>query len=230
MSHRTLRQSLPEPAYLGLKDYGQIFAAMRQFTETRDENTPDQLWLLQHPPVYTLGLNGNPAHLLQPLDTPLIQTDRGGQITWHGPGQLVVYPLLDLKRNKLGIRALIDGLEQSVVGLLKQYGIQTRTRADAPGVYVAERKIAFLGLRVRRGCSYHGLSLNVNNDLAPFAAINPCGYPGLEVISLASLGIETRPEQVAAALVLQMASHIGSLPSNRAQGLDGPQSNEVGVL
>lgn len=194
---------LPQPVYLGFRDYEATLTAMREFTEIRDETTPDQLWLLQHPPVYTLGLNGNAAHLLHPSDTPLIRTDRGGQITWHGPGQLVVYPLLDLRRNGLGIRDLIDGLQQAVTGLLKQYGIRAVTRPGAPGVYVEERKIAFLGLRVRRGCCYHGLSLNVNNDLAPFAATNPCGYPGLEVISLASLGIETRPEQVAAALVLQ---------------------------
>ena len=190
--------------YLGCQDYEQTRQAMRHLTETRDASTPDELWLLEHPPVYTLGLNGDTAHLLQPTAIPVIHTDRGGQITYHGPGQLIAYPLLDLKRNRLGVRELVTALEQAVVVLLKQYGIRGEARREAPGVYVENRKIASLGLRVRRGCAYHGLSLNVNPDLAPFAAINPCGYPGLEVTSLAALGIETRPEQVASALTVAL--------------------------
>ncbi len=212
------------PSYLGLRDYQATVAAMRHFTETRDEATPDQVWLLQHPSVYTLGLNGNPDHLLEPSTIPLVRTDRGGQITWHGPGQLIVYPLLDLRRNRLGVRELVSALEQSVLGLLRQYGIHGATRPDAPGVYVAGRKIASLGLRIRRGCSYHGLSLNVNNDLTPFAATHPCGYPGLEVISLATLGIETCPEQVAAALLRQLLMAIKP-PSRSPVGSAGARES-----
>ncbi|MGI9213233.1 MAG: lipoyl(octanoyl) transferase LipB [Methylococcaceae bacterium] len=197
------------PVYLGIRDYEKTLHAMRHYTETRQPDAPDELWLLQHPTVYTLGLNGNPEHLLKPSSIPLIKTDRGGQITCHGPGQLVAYPLLDLKRNGLGVRQLVSGLERSVIGLLKQYGIAGETRRDAPGVYVEGRKLASLGLRVRRGCSYHGLSLNVNNDLTPFAATNPCGYAGLEVISLAQLGIETRPEQVVSAWLAQFLDVLG---------------------
>lgn len=195
--------------YLGCRDYEATAVAMRRFTEARDEQTPDELWLLQHPPVYTLGLNGDSRHLLHPSLIPVIKTDRGGQITYHGPGQLIVYPLLDLKRNGLGVRELVTGLEQSVIALLQQYGVTGEARREAPGVYVNGRKIASLGLRVRRGCTYHGLSLNVNPDLDAFTAINPCGYSGLEVISLATLGIETRPEQVAAALSAHILERLG---------------------
>jgi lipoyl(octanoyl) transferase len=186
--------------WLGLQDYESTWRAMREFTDTRGEDTPDELWLLEHPPVYTLGMNGDPKHLVQATDVPVIKTDRGGQITWHGPGQLIAYPLLDLKRRGLGIRSLVSALENAVIGLLKQYGIASAARRDAPGVYVDGRKIASVGLRVRRGCSYHGLSLNVNPDLSAFAAINPCGYAGLEVTSLVELGVETRPVEVAGAL------------------------------
>ncbi|MGZ8250360.1 lipoyl(octanoyl) transferase LipB, partial [Methylomagnum sp.] len=142
--------------------------------------------------VYTLGMNGDLRHLVQATDVPVVKTDRGGQITWHGPGQLIAYPLVDLRRRNLGIRAMVTALENAAIGLLKQYGIAAVARKDAPSVYVSGRKIASLGLRVRRGCSYHGLSLNVNPDLPAFAAINPCGYAGLEVTSLAELGVEAR--------------------------------------
>jgi lipoyl(octanoyl) transferase len=190
--------------WLGLRDYEPTWQAMRDFTESRGEDTPDELWLLEHPPVYTLGLNGDPSHLVQAVDVPVIQVDRGGQITWHGPGQLVAYPLLDLRRKNLGIRALVTALENAVIGLLKQYGIASEARREAPGVYVEGKKIASVGLRVRRGCSYHGLSLNVNPDLSAFAAINPCGYAGLEVTSLAGVGVETRPVEVAGALGVEV--------------------------
>jgi lipoyl(octanoyl) transferase len=194
------------PRYLGFRDYAATWAEMRDFTETRGEDTPDELWLLEHPPVYTLGLNGDPRHLLHATDTPLVKTDRGGQITWHGPGQLIAYMLLDLKRRNLGIRSLVTGLENAVIGLARQYGIKAEGDRAAPGVYVNGQKLASVGLRVRRGCSYHGLSLNVNPDLAAFGHINPCGYEGLAVTSLAELGVETKPAEVAGGLAVEILS------------------------
>lgn len=185
---------------LGLKDYEDTWRAMRDFTETRGADTPDELWLLEHPPVYTLGMNGDPAHLLRASPIPVVKTDRGGQITYHGPGQLVAYLLADLKRNHLGVRSLVSLMENAAIGLLAQYGLKAMARPDAPGVYVEGRKIASVGLRVRRGCSYHGLSLNVDLDPAPFSAINPCGYAGLEVTSLVALGIGARVADVMAPL------------------------------
>jgi lipoyl(octanoyl) transferase len=157
---------------------------MQAFTDRRNPATPDEIWLLEHPPVFTLGQAGRPEHLLDPGEIPVLQVDRGGQVTYHGPGQLVLYLLLDLRRRRLGVRQLVSLMEQAVVGLLGSYGIGASARRDAPGVYVEARKIASLGLRVRHGCSFHGLSLNVNMDLAPFQRINPCGYPGLEVTQL----------------------------------------------
>ena len=172
---------------LGLVEYAPTLEAMRAFTDSRDRGSPDELWLLQHPPVFTQGQAGRPEHLLAPGDIPVIQVDRGGQVTYHGPGQVVIYLLLDLKRRNLGVRALVDLIEQSLVQLLAGYGIESAARPDAPGVYVAGEKIASLGLRVRRGCSYHGLALNVDMDLEPFQRINPCGHEGLRVTSMASL-------------------------------------------
>jgi lipoyl(octanoyl) transferase len=154
---------------------------MRQYTDQRDAHAPDALWFVQHPPVYTLGMHARPEHVLAPGDIPVILSDRGGQVTYHGPGQWVVYPLLDLRRLGLGIRSLVNALEQAVIDLLAGYGIKAHARREAPGVYVAGAKIAALGLRVRRGCCYHGLALNVDMDLAPFAGINPCGYADLAV-------------------------------------------------
>jgi len=174
---------------LGRIEYRTAFAAMQAFTDARDAATLDELWLLEHPPVFTLGLNGRPEHLLAPGDISVIQVDRGGQVTYHGPGQLVVYVLLDLRRAQLGVRQLVTLLEQSVIELLVQYGVAAHARPEAPGVYVGQAKIAALGLRVRRGCSYHGLSLNRDMDLEPFSRINPCGYPGLRVTQLRELGI-----------------------------------------
>lgn len=197
--------------YLGLRDYEPTWQAMREFTETRAEDAPDQIWLLEHPPVYTLGMAGDPGHLLRPGAIPLLKTDRGGQITYHGPGQLIAYPLLDLRRRNLGVRALVTALENAVIGLLGQYGIRAAARKDAPGVYVEGRKIASLGLRVRRGCSYHGLSLNVDLDLSPFAAIHPCGYAGMEVTSLAALGVAARPCEVAPGLATLLLTNLQSV-------------------
>ena len=173
----------------GLTAYEPCSAAMREFTGSRGPETPDELWLLQHPPVYTLGLNTNPAHLLSAGSIPVVQTDRGGQVTYHGPGQLVAYLLLDLQRAGLGIRQVVCALEDAVITLVAAQGITASARREAPGVYVAGAKLASVGLRVRRGCTYHGLALNVAMDLAPFAGINPCGYPGLAVTSLELLGV-----------------------------------------
>ncbi len=186
---------------LGLVPYQQAFDAMRAFNDARDATTPDEIWLLQHPPVFTQGLNGKPEHLLSPGEIPVIATDRGGQVTYHGPGQLVLYPLLDLRRRNLGIRRLVTLLEQTVIDLLAGYGVAAVARPEAPGVYVDGRKIASLGLRVRRGCSYHGLSLNVDMDLRPFRQINPCGHAGLEVTQLRDLGLADRFETVENALL-----------------------------
>jgi lipoyl(octanoyl) transferase len=195
--------------HLGLHDYETTWQAMRDFTEARGEDTPDQLWLLEHPPVYTLGLNGDIRHLVQATDLPVVKTDRGGQITYHGPGQLIAYVLVDLRRKNLGVRSLVSALENAVIGVLKQYGIAAQSRREAPGVYVDGRKIASVGLRVRKGCSYHGLSLNVDMDLAPFAAIHPCGYAGLEVTRLAELGIEARTHDVMAPLAVEIMRNLG---------------------
>lgn len=190
--------------YLGLTDYQATWRAMQQFTEQREEDTPDELWLLEHHPVYTLGLNGDIRHMIRATDIPVVKTDRGGQITYHGPGQLVAYVLVDLRRKNLGVKRLVSALENAVIGLLGQYGLSARTRQGAPGVYVDGRKIASLGLRVRKGCSYHGLSLNVSSDLSPFSAINPCGYAGLEVTSLTALDVTVQPHEVAAPLTVEI--------------------------
>lgn len=169
---------------LGLAPYRQTWREMREFTESRGADSEDEIWLLQHLPVFTLGQAGREQHLLAPGDIPVVHTDRGGQVTYHGPGQWVVYLLLDLKRRNLGVRGLVQLLEHSVVRLLSSLDICAVGRRDAPGVYVGESKIAALGLRVRRGCTYHGLALNVDLDLEPFSRINPCGYEGLPVTSI----------------------------------------------
>ncbi len=172
---------------LGRVDYAACLAAMQAFTDQRDADTPDECWLVEHPPVFTLGLAGKPEHVLDAGDIPVVRCDRGGQVTYHGPGQVVLYTLLDLKRADIGVKALVTALEQAVIDLLAPLGITGERRIGAPGVYVAGAKIAALGLRVRRGCCYHGLSLNVAMDLAPFGRINPCGYAGLAVTDLRRL-------------------------------------------
>jgi len=171
----------------GLSDYLTTHTAMSQFTDTRTITTPDEIWLLEHPAIFTQGRAGKEEHLHDTGDIPVVRTDRGGQVTYHGPGQLVVYLLVDLKRRKLGVRHLVNIMEQAIINLLDNYGISAAARSDAPGVYVDDRKIAALGLRVRRGCSYHGLSLNIDMDLKPFLYINPCGYPDLEVTQISDL-------------------------------------------
>jgi lipoyl(octanoyl) transferase len=160
---------------------------MQQFTDARDASTRDEIWLLEHPPVYTLGMAARPEHLLAPGDIPVIATDRGGQVTYHGPGQLVIYPLLDLRRLGLGVRDLVTALELTVIDYAAELGVEAQARRDAPGVYVAGRKLASVGLRIRRGASYHGLALNVSMSLEPFGRIDPCGYAGLEMTQLAAL-------------------------------------------
>lgn len=172
---------------LGLVDYQPTLAAMRQFTDSRDTDSPDELWLLQHPPVFTQGQAGKAEHLLAPGDISVIQVDRGGQVTYHGPGQWVVYIMVDMRRHQLGVRDLVNLIERALVQLLAEYAISAVAKPGAPGVYVEDEKIASLGLRIRRGCSYHGLALNVDMDLEPFGRINPCGYEGLQVTSMARL-------------------------------------------
>ena len=198
----------PQILDLGRADYLSVWEAMRAFTDDRDETTPDQLWLVEHPPVFTLGQAGRLAHLRDPGDIPVVHSDRGGQVTYHGPGQLVMYTLIDLRRRRLGVRALVDLLEQSVIDLLAGYGVQAAARPDAPGVYVAGAKVAALGLRVRRGCSYHGLSLNLDLDLAPFRRIDPCGYPNLAVTRLADLGIAADRQEIAARLTTEFTEKL----------------------
>jgi lipoyl(octanoyl) transferase len=180
---------------LGQVEYEATWQAMRDFTDRRAPDTPDEIWLLQHPPVYTLGQNAKHGEFDNPQHIPLVRTDRGGDITYHGPGQLVAYILMDLRRRAWGVKVLVAALEQSVIDLLQHYGIRAERRSGAPGIYVAGRKIAQLGLRVRRGASYHGLSLNVAMDMAPFRRIHPCGYQGLETIDLAGLLPETKIAQ-----------------------------------
>jgi len=172
---------------LGIRDYLPVWEAMQAFTRERSAVTPDELWLLQHHPVFTQGQAGKPEHILDPHHVPVVQSDRGGQVTYHGPGQLVVYFLLDVRRRGIGVRDLVDLVEQSVLEVLQGYGITAELRRSAPGVYVDGRKIAALGLRIRKGCSLHGLSFNIDMDLAPFGWINPCGYEGLEATQLADL-------------------------------------------
>lgn len=189
---------------LGRAPYVPTWERMKAFVDCRTPDTPDELWLLEHDSVYTLGLAGDPGHLLAPADIPVVKTDRGGQITWHGPGQLVAYVLLDMRRLGLGPRELVRLLEEAVTRTLARYGVDAARRAGAPGVYVDGAKIASLGLRIRRGCSYHGLALNVTPDLAPFAGINPCGYAGLAVTSLAALGVLRTMDEAAADLEAEL--------------------------
>jgi len=174
--------------WLGAAPYEPTWRAMQRFTEERGADSEDELWLLEHEPVYTLGMNADPSHVLAPGDIPVLRIDRGGQVTYHGPGQLMVYPLIDVRRAQLGARDLVTALERAVIDLAAAHGIAATCRGGAPGVYVGERKLASVGLRIRRGGSYHGLALNVAMDLAPFGRINPCGYAGLAMTQLAELG------------------------------------------
>ncbi|MDH3778996.1 MAG: lipoyl(octanoyl) transferase LipB, partial [Gammaproteobacteria bacterium] len=177
-------------SYLGRQDYVPLWREMQKFTDERDESTQDEIWFCEHPPVFTLGLNASKEHLLAPGDIPVVQIDRGGQVTFHGPGQLMVYPLIDIRRANIGVRTLVTALEQSVVDLASEFDVAAAARADAPGVYVEGNKLASVGLRIRRGSSFHGMALNVDVDLEPFTRINPCGYAELEMTDLHRLGID----------------------------------------
>lgn len=196
--------------WLGLRDYGEVFAAQQAFTAERDAHTPDELWSLEHTPVFTQGQAGRAEHVLVPGDIPVVQSDRGGQVTYHGPGQLVVYLLVDCRRRGLGVRALVSLIEESLVAVLGSWGVEAAARADAPGVYVDGAKIASLGLRIRRGRSYHGLSLNVDLSLEPFSRIDPCGMAGLAVTHLADLGAPSDMIEVRDAVVAELARRLGS--------------------
>ena len=198
----------PIVRWLGLVDYEPTWRSMQAFTEKRDGDTRDEVWMLEHPPVFTLGLNGSLTHVLAPGDIPVVHVDRGGQVTYHGPGQLVVYPLVDLRRARVGIRDLVCALENAVIDTLAGYRIEATTRRGAPGVYVGGRKIASLGLRVRRGCSFHGLAFNVAMDLEPFGRINPCGYAGLQVTQVADLGGPSDVGHVARDLVPRLLGRL----------------------
>jgi lipoyl(octanoyl) transferase len=208
----------PRLRWLGRVDYEPTWRAMQRFTETRDATTPDELWFLEHPPVFTQGMAGRPEHVLNAGSIPVVQIDRGGQVTYHGPGQLVVYPLLDLKRQGLGIRTLVVALEQAAIELARQFGVQAHGRRDAPGVYVGARKLMSIGLRVRRGCSYHGLALNVATDLAAFTRINPCGYAGLEIVNLRDLGGPDDLREVARRLAPPLLERLGLPPASFTDG------------
>ena len=178
----------PVVRWLGRVEYEPTWRAMQKFTDERTASTPDEIWFLEHPPVFTLGMNASPAHVLAPGEIPVVQIDRGGQVTYHGPGQLVVYALIDLRRNGFGVRDLVTALERAVIEYAAELGVTAECRRNAPGVYVDGRKLASVGIRIRRGASYHGLALNVAMDLEPFSRINPCGYQGLEMTQLAQLG------------------------------------------
>ncbi len=197
---------------LGLQPYEPISQAMHDFTNTRDETTADEIWLVEHQRVFTQGQAGKAEHVLVPGDIPVIQSDRGGQVTYHGPGQQVMYVLLNLKRRKLGVRELVTILEQTVVNTLAQLGIEAYPRADAPGVYVDGRKICSLGLRIRKGCSFHGLALNIDMDLSPFLRINPCGYAGLEMTQVSALRPGTSLEDVQPLLINKFIELLNTPP------------------
>ena len=193
---------------LGLMDYEPVWRAMQTFTDQRDENTPDELWLVEHPPVFTQGQAGRAEHILAPGDIPVIQVDRGGQVTYHGPGQIVAYPLIDIGRLDMGVRKLVTGIEQAIIDVLQSYGVDAQLLEGAPGVYIDGVKIASLGLRIRKGKSFHGLSFNINMDLEPFQRINPCGYEGLQVTNLSAF-IEVSMREVEDRLIAGLSEVLG---------------------
>jgi lipoyl(octanoyl) transferase len=209
-------QTAPAVIRRGVEPYDTSYAAMRAFTDARDADTPDQIWIVEHPPVFTLGLAADPAHVLDAHDIPVVQTDRGGEVTYHGPGQAVIYLLMDLRRNesRLYAREFVRKIEQAVIDTLATYNLACERKAGAPGIYVAHgawqgAKVAALGLKVRaNGCTYHGVSLNVAMDLTPFSWINPCGYEGLATVDLKSLGVDVTLEQVQTALAASLMEHL----------------------
>jgi lipoyl(octanoyl) transferase len=194
---------------LGRQPYEPVWRAMQAFTDARGADTPDELWLVEHDPVFTLGQAGKDEHVLMPGDIPVIHVDRGGQVTYHGPGQIVLYPLLDLRRLKVGVREYVDRIEQAVIDTLAEWNIEGARKDGAPGVYVAGAKVMALGIRVRRGCTFHGLAFNIAMDLSPYQRINPCGYQGLQVTSVVDLGGPSGLDAVKPVLVDQLARQFG---------------------
>jgi lipoyl(octanoyl) transferase len=203
--------------HLGRRDYAPVWRAMQAFTDARDDDTPDELWVVEHAPVFTLGQAGKPEHVLAPGDIPVLKVDRGGQVTYHGPGQLVAYPLLDLRRLGIGVRDYVCRIEQALIDTLAGWGIVAARREGAPGVYVDGAKIAALGIRVRRGCTFHGLAFNIAMDLEPFRRINPCGYAGLQVTSVVECGGPASLDAAQAPLVAALAAHFGLAPVDAAE-------------
>jgi len=197
---------------LGRRDYEPLWQAMQRYTDERDEDTGDEIWFTEHPPVFTLGLAGSREHVLAPGDIPVVHIDRGGQVTYHGPGQLMIYPLIDIRRAGIGVRRLVCALETAVIRMVADFGIEACGRPDAPGVYVEGRKLASIGLRIRRGASYHGMALNVDMDLEPFSRINPCGYQGLEMTDLVRLDGPGNPDAVADRLLGPLCEELGYEP------------------
>lgn len=198
----------PKIIQIGLQEYEETWRAMKDFTQSRDSDTPDEIWVVEHPPVYTLGRNGKKEHILKNSDIPIIKVDRGGQVTYHGPGQLVIYILLDLHRRCLGIRQLVTLIEESIIQLLKNHNVEAYSDRKAPGVYVNQKKIAALGLRVSKGCTTHGLSLNINMNLKPFLNINPCGYQGLQITQCYELNINQNMRELSKELVSELLSRL----------------------
>ncbi len=196
-------------SFRGLQEYIPLWHEMQDFTDTRNKDTGDEIWFVEHPPIFTMGLNASKEHLLAPGDIPVVQIDRGGQVTFHGPGQLMIYPLIDIRRSNIGVRQLVSALENSVVDLVAEFGVQATVRADAPGVYVAADKLASVGLRIRRGASFHGMALNVDATLEPFSRINPCGYKELQMTDLRRLGIDLHLESAAERFLPHFLRHLG---------------------
>lgn len=205
---------------LGKQPYLPTWQRMQSFTDERNENTADEIWLLEHPPVFTQGQAGKEEHILLPGDIPVVEVDRGGQVTYHGPGQLMLYSLINIKRAKLGVRHLVSALENCVVSLLNDYSIKAYAKPDAPGVYVDHKKVCSVGLRIRKGCSFHGLALNVNMDLAPFQRINPCGYAGLEMIDCAQLNGPQTISQASLQIVDHFCDLLGIQSKEFREGFD----------
>ncbi|WP_299492989.1 lipoyl(octanoyl) transferase LipB [uncultured Shewanella sp.] len=214
-----MQEAVLQIRHLGQQDYQSVWHAMQDYTDNRDASSPDELWIVEHPPVFTQGQAGKSEHILNPGDIPVIKVDRGGQVTYHGPGQLVVYPLLNIKRLKIGVRELVTKIEQSIVDMLAQYQVHAYAKADAPGVYVDERKIASLGLRIRKGCSFHGLALNVDMDMSPFQRINPCGYAGMEMIQCKPLGGPQNVIEAGNQLINTLSQQLGYQQLVHHQGL-----------